>query len=138
MFLKKSGKLQSDNIFKERMTLMEREEFLNEDESLITERIEKKMDAMSPEKKEEILENFNRFKKYLKDKVELGEKMGLSEHQLAKAAEKVANYLARNEEPQNREQHLLKEMWMVANDEERHKLAHVLVKLVDQTSETTH
>lgn len=64
--------------------------------------------------------------------------MGLNEHQLAKAAEKVANYLARNEEAQNPEQHLLKEMWLVANDEERHKLAHVLVKLVNRTSETTH
>lgn len=117
---------------------MEREEFLNKDESLITERIEKKMDAMSPEKKEEILDNFNRFKMYLKDKVELGERMGLDEHQLAAAAEKVANYLARNEEPQNREQHLLKEMWLVANEEERHKLAHVLVKLVDRTSGTQH
>lgn len=116
---------------------MEREEFLNKDDSLITERIEKKIESMNPEKKEEILENFNRFKQYLKDKVELGEKMGLDEHQLAKAAEKVANYLARNEEPQNREQHLLKEMWMVANDEERHKLAHVLVKLVDRTSQNT-
>lgn len=52
------------------MTLTEREEFLNKDESLITERIEKKLDAISPEKKEEILDNFNRFKKYLKDKVE--------------------------------------------------------------------
>lgn len=56
--------------FQERMTLMEREEFLNKDESLITQRIEKKLDAISPEKKEEILDNFNRFKKYLKDKVE--------------------------------------------------------------------
>lgn len=117
---------------------MEREEFLNKDDSLITERVEKKMEAISPEKKDEILDNFNRFKSYLKDKVELGERMGLNEHQLATAAEKVANYLARNEQPQNREQHLLKEMWLVANEDERHKLAHVLVKLVDRTSGTQH
>lgn len=115
---------------------MDRENYMNKDESIDTERIEKKIDAMSPEKKDDILDNFNRFKMYLKDKVEMGEKMGLDEHQLASAAEKVANYLARNEEPHNREQHLLKEMWLVANEEERHKLAHVLVRMVDHTSGT--
>lgn len=108
----------------------------NKDESIEIERIEKKMDAMSPEKKDDILDNFNRFKMYVKDKIEMGERMGLDEHQLASAAEKVANYLARNEEPQNREQHLLKEMWLVADEDERHKLAHVLVRMIDQSSGT--
>lgn len=112
---------------------MDRENYMNKDESIDTERIEKKMDAMSQEKKDDILDNFNRFKQYLKDKVEMGERMGMNEHQLAAAAEKVANYLARNEEPHNREQHLLKEMWLVADEDERHKLAHVLVRLVSQT-----
>lgn len=91
------------------------------------------MAAMSPEKKDDILDNFNRFQMYLKDKVEMGEKMGMDEHQLASAAEKVANYLARNEEPQNREQHLLKELWSVAEEDERHKLAHILVRMVSRT-----
>lgn len=107
--------------------------FMNKDESIETERIEKKMEAMSPEKKDDILDNFNRFKSYLSDKVQMGERMGMDEHQLASAAEKVANYLARNEEPQNREQHLLKEMWIIADEDERHKLAHVLVRLVGQS-----
>src|SRR5690554_802000 len=114
------------------MTTMDRD-FTNKDESIELERIEKKMDAMSPEKKDDILDNFNRFRSYLKDKVDMGERMGMDEHQLASAAEKVANYLARNEEPQNREQHLLKEMWLVADDDERHKLAHILVRMVDQS-----
>lgn len=112
---------------------MDKENFMNKDGSIETERIEKKMEAMSPEKKDDILDNFNRFKTYLNDKVQMGERMGMDEHQLASAAEKVANYLARNEEPQNREQHLLKEMWLVADEDERHKLAHVLVRLVSQT-----
>ncbi|MFA8438442.1 DUF3243 domain-containing protein [Pueribacillus sp. YX66] len=111
-------------------------DFTNKDESIELERIEKKMDAMSPEKKDDILDNFNRFRSYLKDKVDMGERMGMDEHQLASAAEKVANYLARNEEPQNREQHLLKEMWLVADDDERHKLAHILVRMVDQSKGT--
>lgn len=104
---------------------------MNKDESIETERIEKKLDQMSPEDKESVLENFNRFKTYLKSKVDFGEKLGMDEHQLAKAAEKVANYLSRNEEPQNREQMILKELWTSANEEERHNLSHLLVRMVD-------
>ncbi|PWA13100.1 DUF3243 domain-containing protein [Pueribacillus theae] len=117
---------------------MDRENFLNKDESIETEKIEKSMAEMSQEEKGSILENFNRFKDFLSGKVEIAEKMGMDEHQLAAAAEKVANFLARNEEPQNREQHLLKEMWMVADEDERHKIAHVLVRMVSDGSRPAH
>jgi hypothetical protein len=75
------------------------------------------------------LENFNEFKSYLHNKIAVGEKLGMNEEQLAKSAEKVADYLAKNTEPQNREEVLLQELWKVGNEEERHKLAHMLVKL---------
>ena len=75
------------------------------------------------------LENFNEFKSYLHNKISVGEKLGMSEEQLAKSAEKVADYLAKNTEPQNREEVLLQELWKVGNEEEQHKLAHMLVKL---------
>jgi hypothetical protein len=47
------------------------------------------------------------------------------------AAEKVEDYLAKHEEPKNREEKLLQELWKVGDKEERHKLPHMLVKLVD-------
>lgn len=75
------------------------------------------------------LENFNEFKSYLHNKISVGEKLGMNEEQLAKSAEKVADYLAKNTEPQNREEVLLQELWKVGNEEEQHKLAHMLVKL---------
>ncbi|CAI9387268.1 MAG: DUF3243 domain-containing protein [Niallia sp.] len=77
------------------------------------------------------LENFNEFKSYLSSKIEVGKNLGMDEEQLAKGAEKVAGYLAKNAEPQNREEALLQELWKVGNEEERHKLAHMLVKLAN-------
>jgi hypothetical protein len=66
---------------------------------------------MSEEKKEDILSSFEGFKSYLGDKVSKGEKLGMNEEQLAKTAQKVADYLAKHEEPRNREENLLHELW---------------------------
>lgn len=77
------------------------------------------------------LEKFNEFKSYLHSKIAMGEKLGMNEEQLAKGAEKVADYLAKNAEPQNSEEVLLQELWKVGNEEERHNLAHMLVKLAE-------
>jgi hypothetical protein len=95
-------------------------------------KVEKELDNVNPEKKEEILSNFSTFKSYLGKKVARGEKLGLSEEQLAKTAEMVANYLAKNEEPRNREENLLQELWKSGNKEQQHALAHMLVNMVSE------
>ncbi|GKV56292.1 hypothetical protein NCCP2222_22390 [Sporosarcina sp. NCCP-2222] len=95
-------------------------------------RVAKELNQMDAEKKEDILENFNRFKMYLSDKVSKGESLGLNEEQLAKTTEFVANYLSKHEEPRNREQYLLQELWNAGDKEEQHALAHMLLKLVRQ------
>ncbi|PKR77194.1 DUF3243 domain-containing protein [Halalkalibacillus sediminis] len=96
---------------------------------------EKKVAHMKEEKKDEIMQNFQYFKDYLGDKVEMGEKIGLDDDQLTKYAKKVADYLAKQEKPRNREEYLLNEMWNVANEKERENIAHVLVKMVDRTND---
>lgn len=90
---------------------------------------EEKLKDMSSEKRQEILDNFQGFMDYLKKQINRGEKLGLNEEQLAKAAEKVAGYLNKHEEPQNREEYVLNQMWNVAKDDEKHAIAHVLVRL---------
>ncbi|WP_375164482.1 DUF3243 domain-containing protein [Domibacillus sp.] len=87
---------------------------------------------MGQDKKEDILASFDTFKNYLSEKVEKGEKLGMNEEQLAKTAQKVADYLAAHEEPRNREEKLLQELWKVGNEEQQHQLAHLLVRLVQQ------
>jgi len=81
---------------------------------------------------EDVLSSFADFKKYLSAKVNLGESLGMDEEKLAKAAQKVGNYLADKQSPKNAEEQLLQELWKVGNEEEQHKLAHMLVRLVQQ------
>jgi len=93
-------------------------------------KVQKELSQIDVEKKDEILENFNRFKQYLSEKVELGENMGLSEEKLAKTTELVANYLAKHEEPRNREEKMLMELWNSGSKEAQHTLAHMLLEMV--------
>jgi hypothetical protein len=94
-------------------------------------KVEETVKDMGNKEMHDKLVNFNEFKSYLSSKIELGKNLGMDEEQLAKGAEKVAGYLAKNAEPQNREEALLQELWKVGNKEERHKLAHMLVKLAN-------
>jgi hypothetical protein len=100
----------------------------------VDKKVEDKLKHFDDEKKEEILANFDHFKNYLGSKVELGEKMGLSEERLAQITEKVAGYLAKNEDPKNREEYLLQELWKVGSKEEQHMLAHMLLRMVKKDS----
>ncbi|KAB7665397.1 DUF3243 domain-containing protein [Bacillus sp. B1-b2] len=99
-------------------------------ENKVGNKVEDVLQNLDSGKKEEILTNFEEFKSFLGDKVSKGEKLGLNEEQLALAAQKVGDYLAKKEQPRNREEKLLQELWKVGTEEEQHKLAHLLVKLV--------
>jgi hypothetical protein len=93
-------------------------------------KVQEELNKVSPEKKDEILANFSTFKSYLGDKVAMGEKLGLGEEQLAKTAEMVAGYLAKNEEPKNSEENLLQELWKSGDKDQQHALSHMLVNMV--------
>ncbi|WP_233549499.1 DUF3243 family protein [Lysinibacillus yapensis] len=62
------------------------------------------------------LDSFTNFKNYLSEQGSKGEKLGLNEEVLAKAATKVADYLTESEKPRNREEKVLKELGKVAAD----------------------
>ncbi|PZD93899.1 DUF3243 domain-containing protein [Paenibacillus sambharensis] len=110
----------------------ERNHVMEKDGSVQTNNVDEAIAKIKPEQKDEILSNFDTFINYLGKRVQLGQKLGLGEEQLAKTAEKVADYLAANEEPRNREEKLLQELWKVGDKEQRHMLAHMLVRLADQ------
>lgn len=63
----------------------------------------------------------------------MAQNIGLNEELIAKAAEKIAGYLAAKEEPRNSEEKLLQELWKAGDKEQQHALAHMLVR-VAQTS----
>ncbi|MBF0706878.1 MULTISPECIES: DUF3243 domain-containing protein [Bacillales] len=110
--------------------MSEKNHLVDKDSQLDVNKVDDTLDRMSDDKMDDILSNFEDFKKYLATRVEIGEKLGLSEEALAQAAEKVAGYLAKKEEPKNREEKLLQELWLVGSKEQRHELAHLLVRMV--------
>lgn len=112
--------------------MSEHNHVVSKDGSLTMNRVDEALDRIEPEQREMILNNFAEFKGYLSKRIHLAQKIGLGEEQLALAAEKIADYLAKYEEPRNSEEKLLLELWRVGTKEERHRLAHMLVKLAQQ------
>ncbi|MRX70786.1 DUF3243 family protein [Bacillus lacus] len=107
--------------------------YQDKDTSIQREKVESKLDALSKQEKDEILENFQTFRNYLGDKVNAGEKLGLSEEALAKSAKITAEYLANNVDPRNREEMLLKELWEAATEEEQNHFSRLLVEFAKQS-----
>lgn len=106
---------------------------IHKDGQVSTDQVDNAIEKIAPEERDQILQNFDAFKEYLGKRIAMGESIGLSEEQMAKIAQKVADHLAANEEPRNREEKLLQELWNVGKEEERHMLAHMLVRLAHDT-----
>lgn len=109
--------------------MSEHNHVVSKDGSVAMDKVNEALERIEPGQKQEILEHFQSFQNYLGKRIQLAKKIGLSEEQLAVAAEKVADYLAKHEEPRNSEEKLLLELWRVGSKQERHMLAHMLVKL---------
>jgi hypothetical protein len=87
------------------------------------------LSKIDSDEKDRILQDFEGFKDYLWRRIRVAESIGLGEEQMASIAEKVADYLASHEDPRNREEKLLQELWSVGTEDERHMLAHMLVRM---------
>ncbi|CQR58728.1 DUF3243 domain-containing protein [Paenibacillus riograndensis] len=109
--------------------MSEHNHVVNKDGNVTMAKVSDALDRIEPEQKDVILKNFEDFRSYLRKRIQLAQKIGLGEEQLAAAAEKIADYLAAHEEPRNSEEKLLLELWKVGSKEERQRLAHMLVKL---------
>ncbi|NMO94508.1 DUF3243 domain-containing protein [Paenibacillus lemnae] len=109
--------------------MSEHNHVVKKDGELDMNKVDNAINKIDQGEKDRILSDFDSFKTYLHKRIKLAESIGLGEEQLAKGAEKIASYLAENEEPRNSEEKLLQELWKVGTQEEQHKLAHLLVKL---------
>ncbi|GAA0136470.1 DUF3243 domain-containing protein [Paenibacillus sp. YSY-4.3] len=113
--------------------MSEHNHVVNKEGEMALNKVDDAIKRMDGERKEDILENFDAFKRYLGGRIEVAQGIGLSEETMAKAAEKIGDYLAANEEPRNREEKLLQELWKAGEQEHRHALAHILVRLAKTT-----
>ena len=73
--------------------------------------------------------DWDNWKEALGKAVDLGENIGLSNNSINNIAEKVGGFLANHIELTNDEEKLLKELWDVGNQHDRHVLAKLVVKM---------
>lgn len=77
-----------------------------------------------------VLKNFERWKQFLSERVEQAHKVGMNDETIAKLATQVGEYLADKIDPENSEERILKEIWDVADEQEKQVIARCMVKLV--------
>lgn len=110
--------------------MTEQTHMINKEKEMRLDQVEGVLERMTTEQKEDIMENFGAFKQYLKKRVALGESLGLQEKEMTKTAQKIAELLSEREDPKNREEKLLQELWNAAEQEEKYTLAQILVRFV--------
>lgn len=78
-----------------------------------------------------VLENWDQWKSFLGDRLNQAESQGLNEGAINNLAFEIGNYLANQVDPKNEQQRVLSDLWSVASDQEKHAIASVMVKLVE-------
>lgn len=79
-----------------------------------------------------VLDQFDSWKKFLKERVAQGKNLGLSEETIANLAYEIGSFLDERVDPKNDEQAVLKELWDVGDESDRHTIAKLMVKLAEK------
>ncbi|MDQ0206279.1 DUF3243 domain-containing protein [Alkalicoccobacillus murimartini] len=78
-----------------------------------------------------VVDNWDHWKEFLNVRLDQAQDKGLSEGVISDVAYQVGEYLASQVEPKNEQERVLAELWQVADEEEQHAIANMMVKLVD-------
>ena len=83
-----------------------------------------------------VLDNFDEWKKFLGKRVVQAEKLGMNDETIKKLAFEIGDFLDEKVDPGNSSNRALKELWDVGNEQERHTIAALMVKLAKQNVQT--
>jgi hypothetical protein len=84
-----------------------------------------------------VLENWEQWKSFLGDRLHQGESQGLTQNAINDLAFEIGGYLANQVDPKNEQERVLADLWSVASDEEKHAIASMMVKLVENNGTST-
>ena len=79
-----------------------------------------------------IIDDWDQWKKTLGKAINLGETVGMSDKTIVNIAERVGTFLSNNVDPRNKEERVLKELWDVAEENDREVLAKLVSKIADE------
>ena len=77
-----------------------------------------------------LLENWEKWTSFLGEQVTEAQEHGMSKKMIEKSAIQIGDYLAKNVDPKNEQERVLKDLWAVADGDEKHALANCVIKLV--------
>lgn len=77
-----------------------------------------------------VLQNWHQWTQFLGMQVEDAKDSGMSQKVIEKTAVQIGEYLAKNVDPKNEQERVLKDLWTVAENKEKQVLASLVVKLV--------
>jgi hypothetical protein len=77
-----------------------------------------------------VLQNWQQWTQFLGMQVEDAKDSGMSQKVIEKSAMQIGDYLANNVDPKNEQERVLKDLWTVAENNEKQVLASLVVKLV--------
>ncbi|MCM3759513.1 DUF3243 domain-containing protein [Alkalihalobacillus oceani] len=77
-----------------------------------------------------VLDNWEQWKNFLGDRLHQAEDEGMSENVISDVAYQVGEYLSQQVEPKNEQERILADLWRVADEQEQHAIANMMVKLV--------
>ncbi|MBO9128891.1 DUF3243 domain-containing protein [Bacillus sp. 165] len=77
-----------------------------------------------------VLDNFEQWKQFLGERLEQAQSNGMDNGVVSEMAYRLGDYLANEVEPKNEQERILSELWKIADQEEQHILANLMVKLV--------
>ncbi|QDI90188.1 DUF3243 domain-containing protein [Salicibibacter halophilus] len=79
-----------------------------------------------------VLDNWEQWKSFLGDSLHNAEDDGMKNGAISDVAFQVGDYLANNVDPKNEQERVLSDLWHVADEQEQHAIANVMVKLVQE------
>lgn len=79
-----------------------------------------------------VLDNFEEWKQFLANRLHQAEGLGMDKETIGDLAYHIGDYLAHDVDPKNEQERLLKDLWSVADEQEQHVIANLMVKLVDK------
>ncbi len=84
-----------------------------------------------------VLENWDQWKNFLGDRLNHAKQEGMDNNVISDLAYEIGEYLAKQVDPKNEQERVLADLWSVASPDERHAIANMMVKLV-QNNGTQH
>jgi hypothetical protein len=80
-----------------------------------------------------VLENFDRWKEFLGENIDKAQAMGFNKEQITGVATRMGEFLSNKVDPKNEQERLLKQLWDAGDEQERHTIAGLMVKMADKT-----